>query len=53
MYVDTHAHYDDERFDADRDLLLSELLPEGGVSLVLNPGVDEQSSRLAIDFADK
>ena len=32
---DTHAHYDDERFDADRDALLA-ALPGQGVELVLN-----------------
>ena len=25
MYFDTHAHYDDEAFDTDRDALLSAL----------------------------
>ena len=30
MLFDTHAHYDDEAFDADRDALLSSL-PESGV----------------------
>lgn len=29
MYIDTHAHYDDERFDEDRGLLLPTLHAEG------------------------
>ena len=53
MYFDTHAHYDDARFDEDRDELLSTLLPAGGVSLVLNPGCDTESSRTAVQFAEK
>lgn len=53
MYFDTHAHYDDEQFDSDRDELLATLLPAGGVSLVVNPGVDEPSSRMAVSLAEK
>ena len=34
MLFDTHAHYDDERFDADRDALLASMRfahrPDGG-----------------------
>ena len=33
--IDTHAHYDDPRFDPDRDGLLASL-PERGVGLVVN-----------------
>ena len=32
MLFDTHAHYDDERFDADRDALLASM-PEKNVGL--------------------
>ncbi len=52
MYFDTHAHYDDEWFDADRDELLSSL-PGAGVSLVVNAGCDETSSRAAMDLAHR
>ena len=41
---DTHAHYDDSRFDGDRDAVLA-ALPEAGVELVLDPGCDLPSSR--------
>jgi len=34
---DSHAHYDDDAFDADRDALLS-ALPGRGVALVVCPG---------------
>ena len=36
MFFDTHAHYDDERFDEDRDTLLASM-PENNV------GPDSQS----------
>ncbi|MCC8357780.1 MAG: TatD family hydrolase [Oscillospiraceae bacterium] len=50
MYFDTHAHYDDEWFDEDRDEVLR-ALPEAGVSLVVNCGCDEKSSQAAVDLA--
>lgn len=52
LIFDTHAHYDDERFDADRDELLASL-PEYGVGLVVNPGCDLESSRAAVALAEK
>lgn len=51
ILFDTHAHYDDERFDADRDAVLSSL-PEHGVGLVLNPGCDPETSRRAVSYAE-
>ena len=50
MLFDTHAHYDDEAFDPDRDAVLS-ALPAQGVGLVLNPGCDLPSSRKAVSYA--
>ncbi|MDR3765682.1 MAG: TatD family hydrolase, partial [Butyricicoccus sp.] len=51
MLFDTHAHYDDDQFDADRETLLTSL-PEHGVGLVLNPGCDLESSRKAVAYAE-
>ena len=50
MLFDTHAHYDDESFDADRDAVLT-ALPEQGVGLILNPGCGVESSRKAVRYA--
>ena len=47
MLFDTHAHYDDERFDEDREALLN-AMPEKGVGLIVNPGCDLASSRTAV-----
>ena len=49
---DTHAHYDDSRFDGDRDAVLA-ALPEAGVELVLDPGCDLPSSRAAAALAER
>ncbi len=49
---DTHAHYDAEQFDTDRDEILA-VLPEKGVALVVNPGCDIPSSRTAVELAER
>lgn len=52
MLFDTHTHYDDDWFDADRRELLSSM-PEKGVELIVNPGCTLQSSRTAIALAQE
>ena len=52
MIFDTHAHYDDEQFDADREELLGSL-KEGGVDAVVNVGASLASSRAAIALAGR
>lgn len=37
MIIDTHAHYDDEQFDADREELLGSM-EAGGIGLIVNAG---------------
>ena len=50
MLFDTHAHYDDDWFDADRDALLSSM-PEHNVGLILNPGCTVETSEIAVRLA--
>ena len=52
MFYDTHAHYDDGRFDSDREELLTRLHREG-VALINNIGTDVPSSREAIALAER
>jgi len=49
---DTHAHYDSGGFNADRDEVLASL-PDAGVALVVNPGCDVSSSRVAVSLAER
>ena len=49
---DTHAHYDSNGFNADRDAVLS-ALPAAGVGLVVDPGCDVPSSRAAVSLAEQ
>ena len=50
LIFDTHAHYDDEAFDPDRDALLASM-PENGVGLIVDPGCDLDTSRRAVEIA--
>ena len=52
MIFDTHAHYYDDAFDADRDALLAQL-PDKGVDLVVCPGCDLESSRQSMALAER
>jgi len=52
MFFESHAHYDDEQYDADRDALLASL-PASGVSRVVNVGTMAKTSRASIVLAEK
>jgi len=52
MIFDSHAHYDDPRFDEDRDALLSSLA-EKGVGAVVNAASDLPSSRAGLALAER
>ena len=52
MFFDTHAHYDDEAFDEDREMLLSEVR-KNNVDLILNPGCDVTTSMTALRLAER
>ena len=50
MIFETHAHYDDARFDEDRDALLASL-PGRNIEMVINVGSDLASSRRCLELA--
>lgn len=49
---DTHAHYDDEAFDEDRDALLAEL-PGNGIARVVNVGASLASCGRTIELMNR
>ena len=49
---DTHAHYDSGSFNADRVEVLT-ALPQNGIGLVVDPGCDVESSRMAVALAEQ
>ena len=52
VFFDSHAHFDDDRFDGDRDELISSL-PSLGIGYVANIGADIDSSRSSVALAGK
>lgn len=51
--IDTHAHYEEDIFDADRELLLTKELAEGGVELVVNMGASMEGSEKSAELASE
>ncbi|NLU52278.1 MAG: TatD family hydrolase [Clostridiaceae bacterium] len=49
---DSHAHYDDEKFDADRDQVLLECV-NSGVTHIVNAGCDLESSKKSLELSEK
>ena len=52
MYFDTHAHYDDKRFNDDRKELLGSMNAEG-ITLIMNAASSLRSSKFALKLADE
>ena len=52
MIFDTHAHYDDEQFDEDRDELLT-TMKENGVGTIVNISATYESCQRSVDLAEK
>ncbi len=52
MIFDTHAHYDDEAFDNDRDILLNSM-NKNGIKKIVNVGADIRSSKNSIELAGR
>ncbi|NLZ53611.1 MAG: TatD family hydrolase [Thermoanaerobacteraceae bacterium] len=50
MIVDSHAHYDDEQFDTDRDEVLKRIKQQG-VIRVVNPASNLDSARKCIELS--
>lgn len=52
MIFETHAHYDDGKFDKDRDALLASL-PSKGIERVINVGASIESTKTTLALAEK
>lgn len=52
MIFESHAHFDDKKFDNDRDLLLQELL-SGRICGIINVGASIESTKTTIALAEK
>lgn len=52
MIFESHAHYDDKKFDEDRDALLASM-PENGVEYIINVGADPASTEATVALTEK
>lgn len=52
MIFETHAHYDDEAFDEDRDILLSSMR-ENEIEYIVNVGSNLESTAASLELAAK
>ena len=52
MIFETHAHYDDEQFDKDREELLDSM-EKNGIGTIVNIGSSMETSRWTVKAADK
>jgi TatD DNase family protein len=50
--IDSHAHLDDPSFDSDRDEVIKRA-QDAGIHRILNVGCDLESSRAAVELADR
>lgn len=51
-FFDSHSHYNDEKFDEDREKILHEIY-EAGITKIIVAGYDIESSKKAIDLSNK
>ena len=52
MIFETHAHYDDRRFDDDREELLQKM-EESGIGKIINSGASVDSTKKTVELAEK
>lgn len=52
MYFDTHAHLDDEQFDADREALIERMQREG-IRPCMTVGANMHMNRIAVELAQR
>ena len=52
MIFETHAHYDDEAFDTDRETLISSLA-ENGICRAVNVAADLSSVKTSLALAER
>lgn len=52
MIFETHAHYDDEQFNNDRDLLIQNLL-SGKICTIINVGASIEGTKASVELAEQ
>ena len=52
-FFDSHAHYNDEKFDEDRDIILNKLYNEDQITSIICSGYNLEKSKFAIELSKK
>lgn len=52
-FFDTHAHYNDDKFETDREELLKKIYDDGGITKIVCNGYNLEMSKFACSLADK
>ena len=52
-FFDSHAHYNDEKFNEDKDIVLNRLYNEDKITRIVCAGYNLEKSRIAVDLAQK
>lgn len=52
MIFETHAHYDDDRFEGDRERLILSM-PERGIGRIVNVGASVSSTKTTLELAEQ
>ena len=50
-FFDSHAHYNDEKFDSDREEILDKLLKEDKITRIVCAGYNIEKSEYAVELA--
>ena len=53
ILFDTHAHYDDPRFDGDRRAVLESVFSDTPVRYITNVGTNFDTSRMSLELAEQ
>ena len=51
-FFDSHAHYNDEKFDSDRDEIITEIY-KNGITKIVCAGYSIESSKKAVEIAER
>ena len=52
-FFDSHAHYNDEKFDIDRETVLNNIYNEENITRIICAGYNVEMSKYAVELANR
>lgn len=52
-FFDSHAHYNDEKYDVDREAILSKLYNDEKITRIICAGYNVEKSKYALELANE